>query len=152
MTEAETEPETEAETEPEPEPEPKKPKLKIETMEDLRDMMVIAKGGDPKAAQTINDFMKFDNNTERSNFPNSKTTLVIAQLNGYSRLFYPDGQENPFGLAAECIETAFMARKGWKSGQFVEMVKQTPSMSDLVTIGEAKQRGIGDRLLGRGKE
>ena len=136
---------------PDPEPEPD-PVIKIESMDDLRDMMIIAKGGDPKAAQTINDFIKFDNNTERSNFPNSKTTLVIAQLNGYSRLFYPDDSDNPFGLAAECIEISFMARKGWKSQQFVEMTKQTPSIPDLVTIGEGKQRGIGDRLLGRGKE
>lgn len=150
--ESEPEPEPEPDPEPDPVPEPEKPLLKIESFEDLRDMMTIAKGGDPKAAQTINDFIKFDNNTERSNFPNTKTTLCIAQLNGYSRLYYPSGEENPFGLVAECIEIAFMARKGWKSGQFVEMVKQTPSIPDMVTIGEGKQRGIGDRILGRVKE
>lgn len=144
--------ETDEKTDPEPDPEPEKPKIKIENMDDLRDMMIIAKGGDPKAAQTINDFIKFDNNTERSNFPNSKTALCIAQLNGFSKLYYPDNPDNPFGLAAECIEISFMARKGWKSSQFVEMVKQTPSIPDMVTIGEGKQRGIGDRLLGRGKE
>lgn len=128
-----------------------KPQLKINSFKDLRDMMIIAKGGDPIAAQTINDFINFKNNTERSNFPNSKTTLFIAQLNGYSRLYYPN-EQNPFGLVAECVEIAFMARKGWKSGQFVEMVKQTPSIPDMVTIGEGQTRGIGDRLLGRGKE
>jgi len=127
-----------------------KPQIKIENLKDLRDMMVIAKGGDPKAAQTINDFIKFDNTTERSNFPNTKTTLVIAQLNGYSQVYYPN-EENPFGLVAQCLEIALMARKGWKSGQFVEIVKQTPSIPDMVTIGEGQQRGIGDRLLGRSK-
>lgn len=141
--------EPELDLEPELEPEPETPKL---DMEEIRELMIMAKGGDPKAAQTINDFIKFDNNTERSNFPNSKTTLFIAQVNGFSRLYYPDGQTNPFGLIAECIEIAFMARKGWKSGQFVEMVKQTPSIPDMVTIGEGQQRGLGDRILGRGKE
>ena len=151
MTETEKlDPKIDPELELEPEPEVE-PLLKIESFEDLRDMMVIAKGGDPKAQQTINDFIKFDNNTERSNFPNSKTTLVIAQLNGFSRLYYP-GEDNPFGLAAECIEISFMARKGWKSSQFVEMVKQTPSIPDMVTIGEGQKRSLGDRVLGRGKE
>jgi len=148
MTETEKEPNS---TDPPKEPAPisKKPKIDLE---ELRNMMVIAKGGDPKAQQTINDFIKFDNNTERSNFPNSKTTLVIAQLNGYSQVFYPDDPNNPFALAAGSIEIAFMARKGWKSEGFVEMMKQTSNMPDLVTSSEAKQRGIGDRILGRGKE
>ena len=145
MTETELEP-TEATT-----PTSEKPQIKIDSLDDLRDIMIIAKGGDPKASQTINDFINFDNNTERSNFPNTKTTLCIAQLNGYSRLYYPN-EENPFGLVAECIEIAFMARKGWKANQFVEMTKQTPSIPDLVTIGEAQKRGLGDRVLGRGKE
>lgn len=148
----EPEPELNIKTTGETEPTSTKPQIKIETLEDLRDVMIISKGGDPKASQTINDFMKFDNNTERSNFPNTKTTLCIAQLNGFSQLFYPNDDNNPFALVAGCIEVAFMARKGWKSDAFVEMVKQTPTIPDMVTIGERQKRGIGDRLLGSGKE
>ncbi len=151
MTETDKEPDSIALPE-EPAPISEKPKLKIENFDDLRDMMIIAKGGDPKAQQTINDFINFANNTERSNFPNTKTVLCIAQLNGYSKLYYPDNPDNPFAIVAESLEISFMAKKGWKANQFVEMTKQTPSIPDLVTIGEAKQRGIGERLLGRGKE
>ena len=113
--------------------------------------MVIAKGGDPNAQQTLNNFLKFENNTERSNFPNTGTVLCITQLNGFSRLYYPDDEDNPFALGADCLETAFMARKGWKSNAFVEMTKQTPSLSELQTVGETNP-GVVARLLVGGKK
>ena len=130
---------------------PDKPQLKIESLEDLRRILVIAKGGDPNAQQTLNDFLQFDSNIERSNFPNTKTVLCITQLTGYSKLLYPD-EENPFALIADSLSIAFMAKGGEKSKQFVEMMKQTPNLSDLQTIGVGEQqRSLTDRILGRSK-
>ena len=126
-----------------------KPQLKIESLDDLRRVMTIAQGGDPDAQQTLNNFLRFDNDTERSNLPNTTTVRCVAQLNGFSKLFYPN-DDDPFALVAGCIETAFMARKGWKSNQFVEMTKQTPSLSDLQAVTE-KSPSLTDRVLGRSK-
>lgn len=127
-----------------------KPQLKIESLNDLRRVLTIAKGGDPDAQQTLNNFLNFENNTERSNFPNTGTVLCVAQLNGFSKLYYPDDKDNPFALVASCLEVSFMARKGWKSEGFVEMMKSTPSLSDLQTVGE-KSTGLVNRILRRGK-
>lgn len=128
-----------------------KPKLKIESLEDLRRVLVIAQGGDPNAQQTLNDFLQFDSNIERSNLPNIKTVLCVAQLSGYSQLYYPS-EDNPFSLIADCLAVSFMAKGGEKSKQFVEMMKQTPSLVDLQTVGGEQQRSLADRILGRGKE
>ncbi len=147
MTETEKAPDSEP-TEPIKEPETK-PQLEIESWDDLRRVLLIAQGKDPDAQQTLNKFLRFDNDTERSNFPNTKTVLCITQLNGFSKLYYPDDEDNPFALAAQCLETAFMARKGWKSNAFVEMTKQTPSLSDLKEVGETSPSVVG-RILGRG--
>jgi len=131
-------------------PTEKKLQLKIESLDDLRRVMTIAQGGDPDAQQTLNNFLRFDNDTERSNLPNTTTVRCVAQLNGFSKLFYPKNDDDPFALVAGCIETAFMARKGWKSNQFVEMTKQTPSLSDLQAVTE-KSPSLTDRVLGRSK-
>ena len=130
---------------------PKKPQLKIETLDDLRRVFTIAQGGNPDAEQTLNNFLKFDNDTERSNLATTLTVRCVAQLNGYSQLYYPEVSDNPFALIARCLETAYMARKGWKSNQFVEMTKQTPSITDLETLGGEQQRSLVDKVLGRGK-
>ena len=127
-----------------------KPQLKIESLEDLRRVLVIAKGGDPNAQQTLNDFLQFDSNIERSNLPNIKTVLCVAQLSGYSQLYYPD-EDNPFSLIADCLAVSYMAKGGEKSKQFVEMMKQTPSL-DALQVGAEQQRSLTDKILGRGKE
>ena len=123
--------------------------FKIESLDDLRKILIIAQGGDPNAQQTLNEFLRFGNNTERSNLPNTTTVRCVAQLNGYSKLYYPK-EDNPFALVADCLEVSFMARGGWKSNQFVEMTKQTPSLSDLQTVGETNP-SLADRILGRKK-
>lgn len=131
-------------------PEKETARFKIESLDDLRKVMVIAKGGDPNAQQTLNDFLQFDSNIERSNLPNITTVLCVAQLSGYSQLYYP-GEENPFSLIADCLAVSFMAKGGEKSKQFVEMMKQTPSL-DALHVGAEQQRSLTDKILGRGKE
>lgn len=126
--------------------------FKVENQEDLRRLLVTLDGGDPDAQQSINQVLKLKNDLERSNLPTTTAVLTLAQLKGYAKLFYPN-QENPFDTVADWLATAFMARKGWKIEGIIEMMKQTPNMGDIQTLGNAQEkRGIMDRILGRGKE
>lgn len=135
-------------TEPKPDPEPQ---LKIESLDDLKRILVIAKGGDPDAIQAVANFMDLKSNIERSYFPDKKTSIAIAQLTGYGRVYYPSDDWDPFNLVADSLSIAFMPYKGFKSNQFVDMTRQTPSLADLQTVGETSNRGLMDRILGRGK-
>ena len=64
--------------------------FKIESLDDLRRVLVIAQGGNPDAQQSINDFLKFDNNIERTNLPTRRDVVLMAYLNACGMLFYPD--------------------------------------------------------------
>jgi len=128
------------------------PQFKIESFDDLRRVMTIAKGGNPDAVQAVTDFMDLKSNIERSYFPDKKTTIAVGQLEGYGQLYFPNTDWDPFRLVSEAIAIAFMPYKGFKSNQFVDMTKQTPTLSDLKTLGESQERGFVDKLLGRGKD
>ena len=154
MTETEKTTETE-EVKPESEKETNvvKPKFEINTDKDLQRLLTIAKGGDPDAQQAIIDFMNLKSNIERSYFPNQKTVLCIGQLKGYGQTFYPGAEWNPFDLVADVLATGFMAFKGFKSNQFVDMTRTQPDLSGLkTTLDEEQQRSAIDRILGRSKE
>jgi len=128
-----------------------KPIFKIESIEDLRKVLVVAKGGDPNAIQAITKFMDFDSNAERSYFPDKTITLCTAQLSGYGKVYFPNDEWDPFSLVADVIAVHFMGYKGYKSGQFVDMTRQTPNLSDLTSSPEEMKQGFVDRILGRGK-
>ena len=123
--------------------------LEIETIEDLQRILIMAQGGNPDAQQTLNDFIQFKNNIERTNLPRRRDVQMIAYLDYAGKIFYPHVENNPFTKAAESLAVAFMAKGGEKSKQFVEMMKQTPSLSDLQTLQE-QPSSIWDRLRGRG--
>lgn len=125
-------------------------KLKINTPEDLRRLMVIAEGGDPEAQQTLNAFLKFNNNIERTNLPTRRDVVLLTYLEGCSKHYYPD-QENPFALIADALATSFMAKGGDKSKQFVELMKRTPTLTDLQGVTEGSQ-SLTDKIFRRGKE
>ena len=125
--------------------------LKIESFDDLRRVMVLSRGGDPEAQQTLNNFLKFSDNIERTNLPTRKDVQMVSYVDYAAKTLYPDRPDNPFALAANCIAVAFMAKGGDKSKQFVELMKQTPSLADLQTVGIDPQRSITDKILGRGK-
>jgi hypothetical protein len=126
--------------------------FKIETLDDLRKIIVMAQGGDPEAQQTLNAFLRFNNNIERTNLPTRRDVILIAYLDGCGKLYYPEDQANPFSTLANSLCVAFMAKGGDKSKQFVELMKQTPSLADLQTIGMPAQPGLRERLFGRKKE
>lgn len=130
-----------------------KPQFKIESLDDLRKVMTIAKGGDPNAIQALTKFMDFDSNAERSYFPDKTITLATAQLDGYGKLFYPDDSWNPFSLVADVIAIHFMGYKGYKSAQFVDMTRQTPNLADLQTsLGiEEGKASLWNRITGRSR-
>lgn len=125
--------------------------LNQEQLESMRRLFVILEGQDPEAQQTLNNFLRFNNNIERSNFPTTRTVLCISQLTGYGKLLFPDDEHDPFSMIADALSIAFMARQGEKSKQFVDLFKQTPSLSDLQTLQD-EPRGLMDKMLGRGKE
>lgn len=140
-------PEVSEDKKPVPTPTP----LKIESFDDLRRIMVLSKGGDPEAQQTLNNFLKFSDNIERTNLPTRKDVQMISVLDFAGKTLYPNHPDNPFARAANSISVAFMAKGGDKSKQFVELMKQTPSLADLQTHGGEIQRSTMDKILGRGK-
>ena len=131
--------------------EPFKP-FKIESKSDLKEFLMIARGQDPDSQQTINKFLDFEDAIERTNLPTITDVKRVSYFDFLSELFFPEYPDNPFKMAAKAQAKALMARKGEKSKQFVDMMKLTPSITDLQTVGEPAQRGLIDKALGRGKE
>ena len=133
-----------SETEPEP-------IFKIESLDDLKNVMIVAKGGDPNAIQAITKFMDFDSIAERSFFPDKTLTLCTAQLSGYGKVHFPNDDWDPFSLVSDVIAVHFMGYKGEKSKQFVDMTRQTANLDALQTSSEDTKQGVIARILGRGK-
>ena len=126
--------------------------LKINNWEDLYTATSVIKGINPQAQQTINDFMDFTNIIERTNLPTRLDVQRMVFFDFVSRTYFPDEPENPFGVLAEALASSFMAKGGEKAKQFVEMMKQTPSLADLQTLAPAQNNSFIDRFLGRSKE
>ena len=123
--------------------------FEIETLDDLQRVLIMAQGGNPDAQQTLNDFLHFGNNIERTNLPKREDVQRMVFADYAGKTLYPDIDDDPFSKIANSIAIAFMAKGGDKSKQFVELMKQTPSLSDLQTVQDQPQ-GIMDRLLRRG--
>jgi hypothetical protein len=127
--------------------------FKVETPDDLRRLLVTAEGGDPDAQQTLNAFIKFNNIIERTNLPTRRDVQMIAYLDYAGKTLYKHKINNPFSKAADSLATAFMAKGGDKSKQFVELMKQTPNWADIQTMGAGPQKpSLVDKILGRKKE
>jgi len=129
-----------------------KPRFEINSIDDIRRILVIAKGGDPNAIQAITKFMDFESNAERSYFPDKTVTLCTAQLSGYGKVFFPNDEWNPFSLVSDVIAEHFNGYKGFKSNQFVDMTRQTPNLDALKSSPEEVKQGMVARILGRGKK
>ena len=135
----------EAETAPKP-----KPIFKIHNMTDLKNVMTIARGGDPDAIQAVSEFMDMKSNIERSYFPEKIISIAVAQLTGYGKTFFQGDSWDPFSLVADAISIGFMPYKGFKSNQFVDMTRTSPNLDALQTSSEEVKQGVLSRLLGRG--
>jgi len=127
-------------------------KFKIDSFDDFKRVMTIARGGDPDAIQAITRFMDFGSNAERSYFPDKVATLCVSQLNGFGKVFYPNTDWDPFLLTADVISIGFMGYKGFKSNQFVDMTRTQPDLSGIQTTQEEAKRGLLNRILNRGNK
>ena len=125
--------------------------IKINTLEDVGRVISFAKGINPDTQQTLNEFLKFDSNIERTNLPKREDVRRTIYADYASRVLYPDDPDNPFSKFADSQSIAFMAYKGGKSIQFVELMRKQPNLSALQSIPE-ENRSIVNRFLGRGKE
>ena len=125
------------------------PMFKIESLEDLRKVLVVAKGGNPEAQQAVVDFMNLKSTTERANFMDKTIMLAVAQQDGYSRA-YP--QFKAFELVSNAISSATMGYKSKKSDQLMQIIQQVPNLSDLTSATEEVKHGYFSRLLGGGKK
>lgn len=129
------------------------PAFKIESLDDMKRVLTIARGGDPDAIQAIANFMDLKSNIERSYFPDKKTTICIGQLTGLGKVYFPNADWEPFGLVADVLAVAFMPYKGFKSNQFVDMTRQTPNLDALqTTLGDEQKQGVLGRIFGRGSK
>lgn len=124
------------------------PMFKIESLDDLRKVLVIAKGGNPEAQQAVVDFMNLKSTTERANFMDKTIMLAVAQQDGYSQA-YP--MFKSFGLVSTVISSATMGYKSKKSDQLMQIIQQTPNLSDLTSASEEAKQSYVSKLLGRGK-
>ena len=125
--------------------------IKIESLEDLRALIITAKGGDPKAQQSLNAFLNFKNDIERSNFPQRSDLQLIAYANYAYKTLFNGEPNNPYDKLEKCLAAVFMGYKSEKSHQFVEMTKQTPSLVNLETAQGSIKRSVMDRITGRNK-
>ena len=115
-------------------------------------LFTILDGKDPDAQQTVTDFLRMKNAIERTNLPDIQTVLTITQLVGYGKLYYPEDPDDPFTMIAYTLAEAYMARKGEKSKQFVELMRNTPNMAELQTFRDMEDnKGLLDRFRGSGK-
>lgn len=122
--------------------------LEVKTIEDLRKIMVLARGGDPEAQQTLNDFLRFKDNIERTNLPTRRDVQLVAYMDYAGKVFYPNDTENPFAKMADTLAVTFMAKGGDKSKQFVEMMKKAPDLTGLVQ-GQPEKQGLLARIRGK---
>ena len=124
------------------------PLFKIESLEDLRKTLVIVKGGNPDAQQAVADFMNLKNPTERANFMDKMIMIAVAQQDGFA-FAYPEFDS--FRVVSNVISSATMGYKSKKSDQLMQIIQQTPNLSDLTSSPEEVKQGYISRILGRGK-
>jgi len=127
-------------------------KLKIESWEDLFRALCIVRGVDPDQVQAMAKFSNFDNNDERSYYPNQLTSVAISQLRIFGQALYKDSDWNEYELAADLLAVGFMGYKGFKSEQYKDISSGQPNLDKLQALPEETKQGLLSGLLRRGKE
>lgn len=123
-----------------------KPNFEIKTLDDLKRVLIIAKGGDPDAIQAVSRFVPWEKLAAQSYFPDKLTAVAISQLNGYSAVLHM----KCFSTVADVLSVGFMSLKGFKTGQFVQMTQQTANLSSLESQPEEVKRGFLSNFFNRG--
>lgn len=127
------------------------PKLAIANEKDLMRFMQILDGINPDAVQTMNDFLDMKNIIERSNLSTRRDVQLIVYLDMCSEFYFPEHTKNPFARMRDSLARAFLAKGGFKSNQFVELMRNQPDLSGMQTSSEDVKRSLLDRVLGRSK-
>jgi len=126
------------------------PAIKISSEKDLMRFFQILDGLNPDSQQTMTDFTDMRNIVERSNLATRRDVQLIIYLDMCSDFYFAEHPNNPFGKMRDSIARAFLAKGGFKSKQFVELMRNQPDLSGLQTTNADIKRGLLDRFLGRG--
>ena len=127
-----------------------KPQLKIESWEDLFRAMCIVRGVDPDQVQSMAKFSDFDNQDERSYYPNQITSVAVAQLRIFGEAFYMGEEWNEYELVADFLAVGFMGYKGFKSEQYKDITSGQPNLDKLQGLPEETKKGILSGIFDRG--
>ena len=142
---------TETEETPKTEEIKEAPTMGIKSEKDLMRFWQILDGINPDAQQTMNDFLDMRNIVERTNLSTRRDIQLIVYLDMCSEYYFPN-QTNPFAKLRDSLARGFLAKGGFKSNQFVELMRNQPDLSGMQTTNEDIKRSILDKMLGRGKE
>jgi len=130
----------------------KKPSsLEIESWEDVFRAVCIARGIDPNQVQSMAKFSDFDNQDERSYYPNQLTAIAIAQSRMYGDALYRGHDWNEYEVIADKLAVGFMGFKGFKSEQYKDITSGQPNLDKLQGLPEETKKGILSGIFGRGK-
>jgi len=111
---------------------------------------MIMDGKDPDAQQMIPDFTDMKNPVESSNLPLKRDVHFVSYLGYVGESYFPDIPNNPFTRLRNHVALGYKARGGWRTQQLVEVLRQTPDLSEIGSTGPDVKASIKDRLLGRG--
>jgi hypothetical protein len=110
-----------------------KPKRSIK---DLRDIVIMAKGGDPEAQQFLKEFLNLEFPQERTNFPAmiyiQKQTYLLMCAEHFGVDEKGEGLGKPFLDMARFDAIVWGGYKGFKATQVVDMLKQGTDMSKML--------------------
>ncbi len=130
--------------------------IKMDTPEEigrfLFNIMCAVRGVDPNQVQGMAKFSNFDNNDERSYFPNQLTAIAIPQLRMIGKANYPYDDWNEYELLADYLAIGYMGFKGFKSEQYKDITSGQPNLDKLQGLPEETKKGILSGIFGRGKE
>lgn len=126
------------------------PQLKIESWEDLFRALCIVRGVDPDQVQSMAKFSDFNNNDERSYYPNQLTAIAVAQLRMYGEALYRGHEWNEYALVGDLLSIGFMGYKGFKSEQYKDITSGQPNLDKLKGLPEDTQKGILSGIFNRG--
>ena len=130
----------------------REPSLKIDSWEDVFRAICITRGVDPSQVQSMAKFSNFDNQDERSYYPNQLTSLAVAQSRMYGEALYRGHDWNEYEVIADKLAVGFMGYKGFKSEQYKDITSGQPNLDKLKGLPEETQKGILSGLFNRGKK
>lgn len=121
-----------------------------EQVKQIRNLLVSLEGKDPELEQITARFMNVDNPIERTNLPTRRDVHFMSYLDFVGKVYFPD-LENGFTKLGDSVSTCFMAFKGLKSQQVVDLLRNQPDLTGFQIGPQAEEsRGFMDKLLGRG--